>query len=195
MIEIDGILISESLIENRFVCNLKACKGACCWEGDYGAPVSKGEIDAIQSNHDIILPLLPDRSVEKINREGGFTFYEDAQDWGTSCHEDGACVYLAFDELGVAKCSIETAYKSGQSTTNKPMSCHLYPLRVTKYEEQGFEAWNYEEWDICKAACSLGAELNIPVYEFVKDAIVRYKGEEFYERLKDAARYVEGKDM
>ncbi len=190
MIEIDSVLISSEIMTERFVCNLNACKGACCWEGDYGAPVTDDEKDEIQSNLPVILKGLSKESVGKITKDGAFEYYGDDEKWGTNLHEDGACVFLTKDELGIAKCGIEASFNKGGSTIKKPISCHLYPIRVLKYEEQGFESWNYDQWDICSAACSLGKELKVPVFQFVKDAIVRYKGEGFYDQLNAAAEHL-----
>lgn len=191
MIEIDGVLISSEITSQKFVCNLNACKGACCWEGDFGAPVSDNEIDQINENLPLILNQLSDKSKEKIGKDGPLEYYEDEETWGTSLHDDGACVFLTKDELGISKCGIEESYNKGESTFKKPISCHLYPIRVINYEEQKFESWNYDEWDICSAACALGEELKVPVYQFLKDAITRYKGEEFYNRLDHAANHLD----
>jgi hypothetical protein len=185
MIYIDNVLVSEEIMTKRFVCNLNACKGACCWEGDFGAPVSEEEADQIKKYNSIISSRLPKEGQELLNNTGGFEYYEEAEKLGTALYPDGKCVYLNFNEIGIAQCAIEQAYKDGDIPVNKPISCHLYPIRVTINEGLGFEAWNYDEWDICSEACHLGEELKIPVFQFVKDAIVRYKGEEFYEGLHE----------
>lgn len=187
MIEINGVLIGGEVTNKKFVCNLNACKGACCWEGDYGAPLTAEEKIAIEENLEGIKPKLNKESLELLEVSGPFEYYEEAEKLGTNLHHDGACVFLTKDDLGIAKCGIEEAYNDGTSTFRKPISCHLYPIRVTKYEEQGFEAWNYEEWDICSEACKLGESLQVPIYQFVKDAIIRYKGQEFYDQMDAAA--------
>jgi hypothetical protein len=187
MIFIDGVLISEEITKEHFVCNLKACKGACCWEGDFGAPVSLDELSQIQQYNEVISPFLNQASQANLALTQGFEYYEDAGSYGTALNQDASCVYLAIDENGVGACIIEKLYTEGLIPVNKPMSCHLYPIRVTKNEGLGFEAWNYDEWDICSAACSLGDELKIPIYKFLKSAIVRYKGTAFYQALEAAA--------
>lgn len=184
MIAIDNVLISDDVIERKFVCNLKACQGACCWEGDYGAPVSEDEMVEIDEILDQVMPILSKESQDLIQLEGWDQQYGKDQWHGTHLHEDGSCVFLINNELGHAQCAFEKLWSEGKISYRKPLSCQMYPIRVISNPEQGFEAWNYDEWDICSAACSLGEELKVPVYEFLKEAIIRAKGEEFYSRLE-----------
>lgn len=190
MIVIQDVLISDELIENKFVCNLNACKGACCWEGDFGAPADEDEIAQIQTYNEVIASFLPEVNQKLLMEDGGFTYYEEAEINGTTLLPDGSCVYLAKDDFGIATCSIEKAYKLGLIPVNKPISCHLYPIRVSKNEFSNFEAWNYDEWEICSAACSLGESLQVPVYQFLKESITRYKGQDFYDELVAAAKRI-----
>jgi Fe-S-cluster containining protein len=183
ILEIDGVFISDEIINKRFVCNLNACKGACCWEGDFGAPVTSIEMKNIEDDLENIKAFLPEKSIKIIETIDPFKLYNNDQVWGTALHDDGACVFLTKNSDGIAQCGIEKAYKQNKSAVNKPISCHMYPIRVQKNEIAGFEAWNYEEWDICSAACKLGDELKVPIYQFLKDSIIRYKGAEFYDRL------------
>lgn len=187
MIVIQDVLINDEIIEKKFVCNLNACKGACCWEGDFGAPTNVEELTQIQAYNEVIASLLPEKNQKLLTENGGFTYYEEAEINGTTLLPDGSCVYLAKDELGIASCSIEKAHKLGLIPVNKPISCHLYPIRVEKNLYTNFEAWNYDEWDICSAACSLGDSLQVPVYQFLKEAIIRSKGEDFYDELAAVA--------
>jgi len=187
MIVIQDVLINDEIIEKKFVCNLNACKGACCWEGDFGAPTNVEELTQIQAYNEVIASLLPEKNQKLLAENGGFTYYEEAEINGTTLLPDGSCVYLAKDELGIASCSIEKAHKLGLIPVNKPISCHLYPIRVEKNLYTNFEAWNYDEWDICSAACSLGDSLKVPVYQFLKEAIIRSKGEDFYDELAAVA--------
>lgn len=189
MLWIDDVLLSDELTQRKFVCNLNACQGACCWEGDYGAPVDEEEKEQIRAWNEVVAGLLDEKGKKLLSKTGGFEYYEEASSWGTSLHADGACVYLIREEGGFAKCAIELAHSKGMIPVNKPLSCHLYPIRVTKNSESDFEAWNYDEWDICSAACSLGENLQIPVYEFLKDAIIRAKGKEFYDQIEAAANF------
>lgn len=190
MIVIQDVLVSEDVVKKAFVCNLNACKGACCWEGDYGAPVTDDEKQIILDNLDNIKSYLPQKSLDLLDQEGAFAEYSETAFTGTTLHPDGACVFLAYESDGSARCGIEKAHQDGMVDYKKPLSCHMYPIRVSKNEEVNFEAWNYDEWDICQAACALGEKLQVPVYTFLKDSIIRAKGEAFYEELDAAAQYV-----
>ncbi|MBK9255987.1 MAG: DUF3109 family protein [Saprospiraceae bacterium] len=190
MVVVRDVLVANDVLDEQFHCNLNACKGACCWEGDFGAPLEDSEKDQITKEIENIIPFLEEGSQKMIREGGAFTYYQNPKLWGTSCHSDGACVFLVRKEGEIAQCGIEKAYKKGETTFRKPLSCHLYPIRVSKNEISGFEAWNYDRWDICNAACSLGKEKQIPVYRFVKDAIIRAKGQEFYDELDAAAQFL-----
>lgn len=185
MICIDDVLLSDDIVEEHFVCNLKACNGACCWEGDYGAPLTKAEIEIIKSELETVKKYLPENSITIIENEGFVKQYSKKKFAGTGLHNNGACIFLTDDSnKGLARCAFEMAYKDGVTKFRKPISCHLYPIRVIKNEEQGFEAWNYDRWDICSDACTMGKELKMPLYKFAKDAIIRAKGENFYEQIE-----------
>lgn len=188
MLIIDDILVSDDVIEKKFHCNLNACKGACCWEGDFGAPVEEAEKATLEK----IYPLIKDRLSEEgkqVIEEGGVTTYFAEPDIdGTPLIDNGACAYLTFNESGIALCAIEAAYNEGIIDFKKPVSCHLYPLRVKSSEELAFTGINYNEWDICSAACKLGEEKQIPVYQFVKEGLIRKFGKAFYEELDAAAK-------
>lgn len=183
MIAIDDVLVSEDIVEKHFICKLDACKGACCWEGDYGAPMTEEEAAEFEQNKDAILPWLDDEGREYLKKNKTSKYYKSPQLLGTPLLKNKRCVYLTFDDKGYGLCGIEKAYKEGKLPFNKPVSCHLYPIRVIKNEAQGFEAWNYERWDICDAACKLGKQHKLPIHRFVKDAIIRYKGQAFYDAL------------
>ncbi len=190
MLIVQDILVSDELIEEKFSCDLKACKGACCVEGDYGAPLDSDEMNTIKNYMEVISENLSERSVDMIKNQGGFTFYDKPKIWGTSCHEDGACVFLIQNELGISICGIEKTWQEGKIPFQKPISCHLYPIRISKNDIAGFEAWNYDRWDICSAACTKGKNEKIPVYIFVKDAIIRKKGMDFFEELEAGAQHL-----
>jgi hypothetical protein len=187
MIAIDDVLISEDIIQKHFKCNLSACQGACCWEGDYGAPLEEEEVKGIEEALPVLLPYLSEEAKTVIAAQGVSTYYQDGRSLGTPLVADKSCVYLVKNELGYAYCAIERAYSKGEIAVNKPISCHLYPIRVTKNKIQKFEAWNYDQWDICSPACKMGKKEKIRIYEFLKDAIIRYKGEDFYDQLVEAA--------
>ncbi|MBK8700913.1 MAG: DUF3109 family protein [Saprospiraceae bacterium] len=183
MIAIDDVLISEDIVEKNFICNLDACKGACCWEGDYGAPLTEKEAALLEENLDQIRPFLDAEANAYLDKNKTSKYYRAPQMLGTPLLKNKRCVYLTFNKLGVGMCGIEQAWKSGEIPFNKPISCHLYPIRVLRNEAQGFEAWNYERWDICNAACKLGDENKVRIYQFLKEAIIRYKGPAFYQAL------------
>jgi len=190
MLVIQNTLISEEIIEEQFHCNLAACKGACCHEGDYGAPVDADEEKIINQYLDVIKTNLTSEAIEYINREGALTYYKKPKVLGTTCLPDGACVFLTKNELGISICGIEKTWYEGKIPFQKPSSCHLYPIRISTNDIIGFEAWNYDRWDICSAACVKGKEEKMPIYRFVKDAIIRKKGQEFYDELDAAAQHL-----
>ncbi|NNF35818.1 MAG: DUF3109 family protein [Saprospiraceae bacterium] len=190
MILIDEILISDEIINEYFVCNLSACKGACCWEGDWGAPLQEEEVAILNDIMDVVKPYLPERSQELLEVSGPTAYYEELEKDGTNLHQDGSCVFLAYDQLGIAKCGIEQAYRDGKINFRKPISCHLYPIRVSKNEDIGFEAMNYDRWEICSAACDLGEKEKVPLYQFAREAIERAYGKDFYEELESVAKHI-----
>ncbi len=192
MIIIEDKLVSDDVFEKQFICNLKACKGACCWEGDYGAPLEAEEKVTLDNIYEDIKSFLSPAGRAVIEREGKYTYYEGKgiNEWGTSLLEDAACAYMTL-ENGTAKCGIETAYNAGVTEFKKPISCHLYPIRVSSNKRTGFEALNYDKWEICAAACELGEKEQMPVYQFLKEPIIRKYGAEFYEQMEGAAGYLE----
>lgn len=191
MILIQEKLVSDDLVEKQFMCNLQACKGACCWEGDFGAPLEADEIEILEKEHDKIEPFLSAEGKALIQKNGVSSYYEEPAEYGTPLLKNGACAYMTYDEKGIAQCGIELAYKNGDIAFKKPISCHLYPIRVLKEEATAFEALNYDKWDICSAACKKGKEQKIAVYQFAKEALIRKYGIEFYEELDAAAQFLD----
>ena len=188
MIIIEDVLINDEVVENQFLCNLKACKGACCWEGDWGAPLSREELQTLEHIYNDIKPFLSQEGIKAIEENGLYTFYSEPKEYGTTLLENGACAYMTYDKDGIAQCGIEQANKAGKTDFKKPLSCHLYPIRVKENRLQGFDTLNYDKWDICSAACSLGKKEQIPLYQFVKEALIRKYGNDFYEALDAAAK-------
>lgn len=184
MIDIDGKLISEELFTRKFVCDLAACKGACCVEGDAGAPLEDDELSILDDIYHDVKPYMRKEGIEVVEREGKYT--KDSFDgaWVTPLVNNAECAYVTFDDNGIAKCAIEQAYNDKKIDFKKPISCHLYPIRVSKL--RAGEALNYNEWNICKPACSCGDQLNVKVYQFLKEPISRKYGAEFFEQLKQA---------
>jgi hypothetical protein len=173
MIVIQNTVISDDIAENFFVCNLDACKGACCVEGDLGAPLELEELEILKQEYSKIEPFLTEAGKQAIAEQG--QYIEDWEgDYSTTTINDRECAYALYDERGILKCGIEQAYLAGATNFKKPISCHLYPIRITKYE--GFEALNYDRWDICSPACSFGAKLGVPVYKFLKEPLERKYG-------------------
>jgi hypothetical protein len=193
MLLIQDIIVSEEVVTEQFICNLNACKGACCWEGDFGAPLENEELAILNDIYPIVKPYLTDQGRTAIEENGTATYFADVEQHGTTLIDNGACAFMTKNALGIACCGIEQAHKEGKIDFKKPISCHLYPIRVTKNEHTDFEALNYEEWDICSAACSLGKTHKMPVYKFLKEPLIRKYGESFYEELDAAAAYLTGK--
>ena len=185
MFQIANTLISEEILENDFVCNLNSCKGACCVEGQSGAPLTAGETKILDGVFEQVKPFLRPEGIAAIEEQGTFVKGNDGE-WETPLIHGEECAYVTFDGNGVAKCGLEAAHYAGATLWKKPISCHLYPIRVREYTE--FTAVNYHKWEICDAACSLGAELQLPIYKFVKEALIRKFGTSWYEELEEVAR-------
>ena len=184
MIQIDDKLISEDLFSEEFVCNLAKCKGICCVEGDAGAPLDEDETKILDEIYPKIKSYLRPEGIEAIEEQGTYTLDFEG-DLVTPLVNNAECAYVIFDEKGYTKCAIEKAYEDGVINWQKPISCHLYPIRITEYSN--FSAINYHEWDICSDACTLGKELGVKVYQFLKKPLIRKYGEEFYQTLSEAA--------
>ncbi len=177
----ENTIISDDVLEKYFVCNLKSCKGACCVEGDAGAPLTKDELLILEDNYEKIKPYLTSKSIEVIEKDG---MYEvDAEgEFGITTIEGKECVFAIYDENKILKCGIEQAYNDNKITFKKPISCHLYPIRITK--SLSYDLINYERWDICSDACSFGANLKVPLYMFLKEPLVRKYGLTWYNELE-----------
>lgn len=188
MFLIEGKLVSDEVFEEKFVCDLSACKGACCVEGDYGAPLEEEEIKILDQIQDQIAPFLSESGKKVLEEEGNYGYRVELKKHTTTLINGRECAYMTTNEKGIAQCGIETAWRAGATDFRKPISCHLYPIRVSKNEVVDFEALNYDRWDICKAACTLGAKLKIPVYKFLKEPLIRKYGESFYEAMEAAAQ-------
>ena len=183
MIIHEQTLISEELFEKNFICNLSKCKGACCVEGDQGAPLNKSEIDQIAHDIEAIRPYLTPQSLASIEQKGFWETDPDG-DLVTTCLPTGECNFSHY-EKDVLSCGMEQAWKDGKTTFRKPISCHLYPIRISQVGE--YDALNYHQWDVCKPACDLGDEHKVPVYLFLKDALIRKYGESWYAELDGIA--------
>lgn len=181
LIEIDDKIISTEIFSKKFVCDLSACKGACCIEGNGGAPLKFDEVKEIEKHFDAIKPFMEEKG-RKAVAENGLSYIDPNGEPATSLVNNKECVFVYFDETNTAKCSIEKTYREGLIPFNKPISCHLYPIRVKEFE--GYLALNFEEWSICEPACACGSKLDVPVYRFLKEPLIRAFGERFYEELE-----------
>lgn len=184
MFQLGKTIVSEEIIENDFVCNLTACKGACCVDGNAGAPVADDETDTLRDIFDQVRPYLRPEGIAAIEEQGPYVKGDDGE-WETPLVNGNECAYVTFSDQGVAKCGIEEAYEQGAVSWKKPISCHLYPVRVREYTE--LTAVNYHKWEICDPACALGEELKVPIYKFVKEALIRKFGADWYAELEEVA--------
>ena len=180
MLQIQNALVSLDVIEKFFVCNLDKCLGECCIEGDAGAPITEQEYAQLKE----ILPevyadLLP-AARQRID-EAGVAYVDEEGDLVTQIVEGRNCVFTCYGEGGMCMCAIEKAYREGRIDFYKPISCHLYPLRLTDYPS--FTAVNYHSWNICKAAEVLGRAKGVRVYQFLKEPLIRRFGKEWYDEL------------
>lgn len=184
MLEVQKTLVHEDVLSESFVCNLDKCKGACCVEGDSGAPLEMTELKILEEIYPLVKPYMTDKGIETIERTG--TWVKDFEgDLTTPCVDDNKeCAYVMW-ENGISKCAIEKAYMDGKIHWKKPISCHLYPIRVTAYPQ--FDVLNYDRWHICKPACSFGKELKVRVYRFLKEPLIRKYGEDWYTELETSA--------
>jgi hypothetical protein len=190
MIVIDNKLVSDEIVEEQFVCDLNKCKGGCCVDGDAGAPLSSEELLHLNEVYDAVLPYLDEENKKELLKQGKYV-YDNEFGWVTPTIESKVCVYGITDEKGIVKCGIEQAYNDGKVNWKKPISCHLFPIRVKLSKNKKTEYVNYEpREDLCSAACNLGKKLKVPVYVFLKEALVRKYGTEFYETLDAAAKHV-----
>ncbi len=185
MIQLGRTLISTELFERRFVCDLQACKGECCVQGDSGAPLEEEELAVLEAIYPHVRPFMRPEGILAVEQQG--LYVKDADgDWTTPLVDGAECAFVVFDENRIALCAIEMAWRAGKIDFPKPVSCHLYPVRLTAYTD--FMAVNVHRWDICSPACALGEKLNVPLYRFLKEPLVRKFGSEWYAGLEDVAR-------
>lgn len=186
MIAIDNTLISEDLLEKKFVCDLNACKGECCVAGDSGAPLEKEELAILDSILDKVKPYMVKKGIAAVKKQGSYVIDGDGDYTTTLVSEGAECAFVYFDETKTAKCAIEKAYYDGVIDWKKPISCHLYPVRISRHKS--YDAVNYSKWDICKPACSCGEKLNVPVYKFLKEPLIRKYGKDWFKQLELSAK-------
>lgn len=180
MFQIDDTIVASDIIEENFLCDLSACKGECCVEGESGAPLEDEEVKIIED----LLPLVWDDlspEAQALIEEKGVAYKDYDGEMVTSIVNGKDCVFTYYDEKGICKCAIEKAYREGKTDFYKPISCHLYPIRLQRYKE--FTAVNYHRWSVCKFAVALGDREGLKIYQFLKEPLIRKFGEEWYKEL------------
>lgn len=181
MIQVGNVVVSWGVLREKFICDLHACKGQCCIEGDAGAPVELDEVEQLEEVLPVIWDELSPAAKAVIDQQG--VVYTDIEgDLVTSIVNNKDCVFTCYDDKGCCYCAIEKAYREGKTDFYKPVSCHLYPIRVKNCGD--YQAVNYDRWDICKAAILLGRKENVPVYQFLKEPLSRKFGKEWYAELE-----------
>ncbi len=187
MIQIDDTIISLDVFTDHFVCDLFTCKGICCVEGDAGAPLEEDEIEKLEEIVPIVWDDLLETSKEMIIKQGVY-YIDDDNEPVTSIVSGKECVFAYKEKNGIWKCAIEKAYREGKTDFYKPISCHLYPIRLQKYKKM--TAVNVHKWSVCDCARVKGKELSIPVYKFLKEPLIRQFGTEWYKMLEEASEEI-----
>jgi hypothetical protein len=180
MIQIGDKIISMELFENHFICDLRKCEGNCCIYGDSGAPLEDNEANLLQKHRKEINHYMRAEGIRALTDQGSWIIDHDG-DKVTPLVDGEECAYVYFEE-GIAKCAIENAYEQGSISFQKPVSCHLYPIRVSRLKS-GI-ALNYHRWSICEPARGLGLREGLPVFRFLREAIIRVYGQPFYEEME-----------
>jgi len=181
MIDIDGVLVSDDIGSKHFVCDLEKCKGGCCVEGELGAPLEKEELGILDDIHEKIKPYLSNEGRKAIEEQGNYILDSDVE-YSTPTINGKECAYSVYEKGGILKCGIEKAFIENKTNFRKPISCHLYPARVSKVGDS--MAINYHQWEICNPACKLGSELKVPLYKFLKLSLMRKFGKAWYNKLE-----------
>jgi Protein of unknown function (DUF3109). len=192
MIQIDDKVISLDIFEKKFICDLHACHGECCVEGESGAPLEDQETTILEEIYDCVKPYLTAEAISEIEKQGKWVVDSDG-DKVTPIINGAECVYAIQDDKGMWKCAIEQAFYDGKVSFKKPISCHLYPIRATQYKT--FQALNYHEWFVCKPARVLGAKVGKPVYQFLKEPIIRKYGQAFFDELENVAEVLKKENI
>jgi len=184
MLIIGDFLVSDELIDKCFCCDLSQCKGACCIEGDSGAPVAADELGDLDENYPVFKKYMTEAGVATIEELGDTFVFQGDGEFGTPLMPDNRACAFSFMEDGICKCAIEKAFLNGEIPFRKPISCYLYPVRVSKVGK--YTALNYHHWDICRCACSKGKELDLPAYRFLRQPLIDAFGEAWYQELEQA---------
>lgn len=185
MIIIDGTVVSDDLISIHFICDLAQCKGNCCVSGDAGAPLETHEISKIEENLDLLVEYLTPAGMQVVLQNGSFD-YDDAGNYVTPLVNDRECAFTGFHENGLSYCTIEKAYLDGKIDFRKPISCYLYPVRLS--EAMGIVHVNYHQWSICNPGRRKGAKAGVALYKFLKDPLIARFGLNWYNQLDTIAK-------
>ena len=181
MIEIDKAIVSMDVLESKFCCDLIQCKGACCVDGDSGAPLTPEEAVVIEDLYPLFEEYLSDENKKEIVRQG-FSLIDKDGDLVTPIIAKNECVFTFVDDNEITKCAIEKAFFEKNTSFQKPVSCHLFPIRITEYKR--FDGVNYEKLKICKPGRACGKSNNLPLWQYLKDPLIRKYGEDWYQELK-----------
>lgn len=179
MLEIDKTLVSLDLLEKQFHCDLEKCHGACCIIGESGAPLEEAEKEHIAEVYPLVRQFMIPEGIRAVEEQGWYVVDDDG-DTVTPLMNNGGCAYT-YSENGITFCAIEKAWMKGLVEFRKPVSCHLYPVRITSYE--AYDAVNYEKNKICKAALKKGRNEQVPLFEFLKESLTRKYGSKWYREL------------
>ncbi|WP_167610053.1 DUF3109 family protein [Maribellus sediminis] len=188
MIEIGRTILSDDVFEKHFVCDILKCKGACCIEGDSGAPLTDDEAMMIELEYSNFENYLPEKHIREVEKQG-FSVIDSDGDLVTPLVDNRQCAFSFYDERGILKCAIEKAYFEGKSKFRKPISCHLFPIRITEYKR--FDAVNYQELEICKPGRECGTSQKIPLYKFLKEPLIKKYGADWYAQVELAAEHLD----
>lgn len=183
MIEIDGKIVSDDILTECFACDIARCKGECCVDGNSGAPLEMEEADILEEEYENYKPYMTPEGIESVERQG-FMVVDFDGDYTTPLVDDAECAY-SYRENGITLCAIEKAFREGKCSFRKPISCHLYPIRLINLSN-GTIGLNYHRWNVCSPACENSRRLGIPVYKSLREPIIRRFGEEFYKALECA---------
>lgn len=187
IIQIDDVLVSSEIITEQFCCDYEKCKGVCCIIGDSGAPLEESECEALEQEYPHYSPLMTAEERSIVDQNGFFTVDQDGDLVTPLICGKEECVYTCFDEQEHCFCAVERAYFQGKTSFRKPISCWLYPIRVVRLSS-GMLALNLHRWDICKDAFAKGKKEGIPVYQFLREPLIQFLGEDFYNALAEVAK-------
>lgn len=188
MFQIGDTIVSPDLFDKFFVCDYGTCQGICCVEGESGAPLEPGESDILLKNLGAVREMLSPEALEVIEKQG-VSYIDEDGDEVTSIVNGKDCVFTTYDDKGNCLCAFERACRLGKIDFLKPISCHLYPIRLTRYRD--FTAVNYHRWDVCRCAEILGNRTKTPVYQFLREPLIRAFGNEWYQEMEQIAAILE----